>query len=53
MRITIRGTGGVGGYFGAHLAAIREHGVPIESPRGKLHLREVQVTERPADPATA
>lgn len=65
MRITIMGTGGVGGYFGArlanagqdvtfvargaHLAAIRKHGLRIESPRGNLHLREVQVTDRPAD----
>jgi len=69
MRITIMGTGGVGGYFGArlanagqdvtfvargaHLAAIREHGLRIESPRGNLHLREVQVTDRPADIGSA
>jgi len=65
MRITVMGTGGVGGYFGARLAhagqdvhfvargrqlaAIREHGLRVESPRGDLHLREVQVTDHPAE----
>ncbi len=64
MRITVMGTGGVGGYFGARLAqagqdvhfvargrqlaAIREHGLRVESPRGDLHLRDVQVTDDPA-----
>jgi len=64
MRITVMGTGGVGGYFGArvahagqdvhfvargaHLAAIREHGLRVESPRGHLHLQGVQVTDDPA-----
>jgi 2-dehydropantoate 2-reductase len=61
MHITVMGTGGVGGYFGArlaqagqdvhfvargaHLAAIREHGLRVESPRGDVHLREVQVSD--------
>ena len=65
MRITIMGTGGVGGYFGARLlnagqdvtfvargrqlAAIREHGLRVESPRGNLHLRNVRVTDAPAE----
>ncbi|CAN7394758.1 MULTISPECIES: ketopantoate reductase family protein [unclassified Variovorax] len=68
MRITVMGTGGVGGYFGArfanaghdvtfvarggHLAAIREHGLRVESPRGDLHLRNVNATDRPAEIGT-
>lgn len=64
MHITVMGTGGVGGYFGARLAhaghdvhfvargrqlaALREHGLRVESPRGDLHLREVRVTDDPA-----
>lgn len=64
MHVTVMGTGGVGGYFGArlaqagqnvhfvargaHLAAIRQHGLRVESPRGNLHLRGVQVTDDPA-----
>lgn len=64
MRITIMGTGGVGGYFGArlaqaghdvhfvargaHLAALREHGLKVESPAGPLHLPDVKVTDDPA-----
>lgn len=63
MRITIMGTGGVGGYFGARLAnsgsdvtfvargaqlaAIREQGLRVESPLGDLHLPSVKVTDRP------
>jgi 2-dehydropantoate 2-reductase len=65
MRITVMGTGGVGGYFGARLAAagcdvtfvargqqlaaIRERGLRIESPRGDLHLPTVKVTDTPAE----
>ncbi|MEJ7688704.1 MAG: 2-dehydropantoate 2-reductase, partial [Variovorax sp.] len=65
MRITVMGTGGVGGYFGARLAnaghdvtfiargrqlaAIREHGLRVESPRGNLHLPSVKATDTPAD----
>jgi 2-dehydropantoate 2-reductase len=64
MQITVMGTGGVGGYFGARLAsaghdvtfiargkqlaALREHGLRIESPRGNLHLRDLKVTDTPA-----
>ncbi len=65
MHITIMGTGGVGGYFGARLAqsgcevafvargaqlaALRERGLRVESARGDLHLREVRATDRPAE----
>lgn len=61
MRIAVMAAGAVGGYFGArlaaaghdvvffargaHLAAIRENGLKIESPRGNLHLTDVNVTD--------
>jgi 2-dehydropantoate 2-reductase len=64
MRIAVMAAGAVGGYFGArlaaaghevafiargaHLAAIREHGLKIESVRGDLHLKDVQATADPA-----
>ena len=64
MRIAIIGAGGVGGYFGArlqaagsdvtfmargpHLAALRERGLRVESPKGDLHLAHVQATDNPA-----
>ena len=64
MRIAIVGSGGVGGYFGgrlaatgvdvtflargAHLAAMRERGLRIESPTGNLHLPRVSATDDPA-----
>ena len=64
LHITIMGTGGIGGYFGARLAnagcdvtfvargaqlaALREHGLRIESPLGDLHLPKVQATDDPA-----
>ena len=63
MRIAIMAAGAVGGYFGArlvagghdvtffargaHLAAIRENGLKIESPHGNLLLQNVQVTDDP------
>ena len=63
MRIAVMGTGGVGGYFGAklaaagndvtfiargaHLAALREHGLRIESGTSPLHLADVQATDIP------
>ena len=69
MRITIMGTGGVGGYFGARLAhagadvsfvargrqlqALREHGLRIESPLGDLHLPQVHATDDPSTLGTA
>jgi 2-dehydropantoate 2-reductase len=58
------GTGGVGGYFGArlaaaghdvafiargaHLAAMRERGLRVESGNGELHLETVTATDDPA-----
>jgi 2-dehydropantoate 2-reductase len=63
MRIAVFGTGAVGGYFGGrlldagedvsfiargqHLAALREHGLSIASPKGDLH-RPVTATDDPA-----
>jgi 2-dehydropantoate 2-reductase len=65
MRIAVVGAGGVGGYFGArlaaagaevhflargaHLDAMRARGLRLESPKGNLHLPHVNVT---ADAAT-
>lgn len=64
MKIAIMGSGGVGGYFGArlaqagcdvafiargaHLAAMRENGLKIESQLGDVHLPKVRVTDDPA-----
>ena len=64
MRIAVMGSGGVGGFFGArlvrggadvtfiargaHLAAIRERGLAIESTEESLHLPKVSVTDDPA-----
>jgi len=63
MKIAIMGSGGVGGYFGArlakagaevsfiargaHLAAMREHGLKVESGLGDIHLPQVNVTDDP------
>ena len=64
MRIAVMAAGAVGGYFGArlaaaqhdvtfiargaHLAAIREQGLKIQSVLGDLHLKEAQATSDPA-----
>jgi 2-dehydropantoate 2-reductase len=64
MRITIIGSGGVGGYFGAklaksgcevgfvargaHLAAIQQNGLRVESQLGDIHLPKVCVSDDPA-----
>ena len=65
MRIAVMGSGGVGGFYGgrlahagydvtfvargAHLAAMREHGLVIESAaQGNIHLKRVNVTDDPA-----
>jgi 2-dehydropantoate 2-reductase len=64
MRIVVVGAGGVGGYFGArlaaaggdvtflargaHLAAMRAGGLRVESPKGNLHLPHVPVGDDPA-----
>src|SRR5919199_3319276 len=67
MRIGVMAAGAVGGYFGArlaaaghdvvffargaHLAAIREHGLKVESVHGNLHLADVSATDDPASVA--
>ena len=64
MRVAIMGTGGVGGYFGArlarggcevafvargaHLAAIRQNGLKVESPLGDMRLEDARATDDPA-----
>lgn len=64
LRITIMGSGGVGGYFGArlaqagcdvsfvargeHLAALRKHGLRIKSELGDTELPDVCVSDDPA-----
>jgi len=64
MRIGVMAAGGVGGYFGArlaaaghdvvffargaHLEAIRQHGLKLESMLGDLNLPSVNVTDDPA-----
>lgn len=69
MRIVIFGTGGVGGYFGgrlaqagedvtfiargAHLQAMRDHGLRVLSVQGDWNLHPVQATDTPADVGVA
>jgi 2-dehydropantoate 2-reductase len=64
MRIATIGAGGVGGYFGArlaaagedvtfiargaHLAALHASGLRLESPKGDLHLKSVRATDSAA-----
>jgi len=64
MRIAVYGAGGVGGYFGgrlaqagaevhfiargAHLRALREHGLSVRSVKGDFEVR-VPATDDPAD----
>ncbi|MCV2867685.1 2-dehydropantoate 2-reductase [Defluviimonas sp. WL0002] len=64
MKIAVMGAGALGGYFGgrlaaagqevtliargAHLAAIRERGLKILSPRGNLHVPAIPATDDPA-----
>ena len=64
MRIAVIGAGGVGGYFGArlaqaghdvafvargaHLAAMRAHGLRVESAVGDIALSRVDATDDPA-----
>ena len=68
MRITVMGTGGVGGYFGArlaaagedvvfvargaHLAAIRQDGLRVESIKGDVRIFPAQATDRPEEVGT-
>lgn len=65
MKIAVMAAGGVGGYFGArlaaaghdvafiargaHLDAIRSGGLRVESPHGDIHLTDATVTDNPAD----
>jgi 2-dehydropantoate 2-reductase len=65
MRIAILGAGGVGGYYGgllarsgqevaliargAHLSAIRERGLHVESVHGDFEVRPAQVTDDPSE----
>ena len=65
MKIAIFGSGGVGGYFGArlaaagnevhfiargkHLAAMREHGLKVKSALGDLAIKPVRATDNPAE----
>jgi len=62
MKIAIFGSGGVGGYFGgrlaasgedvtfiargAHLAAMQQDGLHIQSPNGNAHIHPVKATDR-------
>jgi len=64
MKIAVIGAGGVGGYFGArlaaagnevhflargaHLAAMRAEGLAVKSPMGDLHLKPANATDDPA-----
>lgn len=65
MKIAVMGSGGVGGFYGgrlanagcdvsfvargAHLEAMREHGLAIENEaQGNIHVRGVKVTDDPA-----
>jgi 2-dehydropantoate 2-reductase len=64
MRIAVMGTGAIGGYVGArlaakgarvtfiargrHLAAIREQGLRVRSPLGDLHVQPASATDDPA-----
>jgi 2-dehydropantoate 2-reductase len=63
MRVAIMGSGAVGGYFGArlaaggsevtfiargaHLAAMRERGLTVESPLGDISLPQVSASDNP------
>jgi 2-dehydropantoate 2-reductase len=63
MRIAVMAAGAVGGYFGArlaaaghevsfiargaHLAAIRNNGLKVESPLGNRHLKDANATDDP------
>jgi 2-dehydropantoate 2-reductase len=64
MRIAVMGTGAVGAYFGAklaaaghelvfiargqHLEAMRRAGLRIDSPQGNLHVRDALFCDKPA-----
>jgi 2-dehydropantoate 2-reductase len=68
MKILVMGSGGVGGYFGgrlagagndvtfvargAHLAAMRENGLLLDSQIGNLHIKPAKVVSDPAGAGT-
>ncbi|MEO1016597.1 MAG: 2-dehydropantoate 2-reductase [Pseudomonadota bacterium] len=68
MHVAVMGSGGLGGYFGArlaasgtqvsfiargaNLAAMRDHGLRIKSELGDLHLGQVTATDDPAEIGT-
>jgi 2-dehydropantoate 2-reductase len=65
VKVAIFGSGGVGGYFGArlaaagnevhfiargkHLAAMREQGLKVTSALGDAHIKPVRATDNPAE----
>src|SRR5829696_6264060 len=70
MKIAVMGSGGVGGFYGgrlahtgcdvhfvargAHLTAMREHGLTIENEaQGDIHVPRVNVTHDPSKIGTA
>ena len=69
MKIVMMATGGVGGYYGArlaaadedvhfiargaHLGALQTNGLKLLSANGDLHLRSVRATDDPATIGTA
>lgn len=64
MKIAVMGSGGVGGYFGArlaatgndvtfiargaHLAAIKNQGLQVRSPRGDIHIHPAKASDDPS-----
>src|SRR5580692_210316 len=48
MKIAVIGAGGVGATFGAALAAMRDEGLRVFSPRGDTHLVPTQATDDPS-----
>ena len=63
MKIAVMGSGGVGGYFGArlaaagndvtfiargaHLAAIKSEGLQVHSPHGDIHIHPAEASDNP------
>lgn len=64
MRIAVMGAGAVGGYFGAllaqaghevafiargaHMQAMRDKGLAIDGPKGRVEVKNIEVTDDPA-----
>ena len=69
MKIVMMGSGGVGGYFGArlvlggadvsfvargaHLGAMRERGLFLDTPQGLVHVPKIRAVERASDAGVA